>query len=95
MKVMEKLKNTFAGALTGSCLVLFNPTTPVGTTGPTYTLEELSYQDTKKEIVEPAHGWSFQWVNDRGFILQPNRQSNPALQPVPIRRAVYRWIVDK
>ena len=95
MKVMEKLKNAFNGALTGSCLVLINTTTPVGTTGPAYTLEELSYQETGKEIVHPAYGWSYKWVNERGFILQPNQQSCPALQPVRIRRAVYRWIVDE
>lgn len=94
MKLLERLRKYVAGTLTGSCIVLLNPITPIGTGQQFYTLEELSYQDTKQEQTTGKQGWSYQWVYDKGFVLQPNRRGGPAEQPVRLRRAVYRSIVE-
>jgi hypothetical protein len=95
MNLLAQLQNKIAGFLTGSCIVLFNPTTPIGTTQPTYTLEELSYQKVRHETGVPGgQGWSYRWIDNKGFVLRPGRPDAPGQHPVGLRRAVYRSVAE-
>ena len=94
MELLRKSKRVLLGGLTGSFITLFAPVTPIGLSGEYFYLEELCWQTAPRIERDKNARWAFVWVNARGFVLQ-RKHLNASPQPTPLRRAVYRRIIDK
>ncbi|MBN1575875.1 MAG: hypothetical protein JW913_04940 [Chitinispirillaceae bacterium] len=94
MELILKSKRLLLGGLTGSFITLFGPVTPIGLNGEYFTLEELSWQTARQAESNDDATRAFVWVNSKGFVLQ-RKHGNGSPQTAPLRRAVYRRVIDK
>ena len=92
MELLRKSKKILLGSLAGGFITLSGPVSPIGFNQETYTLEELAYQSEWQQPKNNQATWNFQWISQKGFILQRGYQNKHAAQP--IRKAVFRMLKD-